>query len=272
MTLPHESRRIDIRAATSERFRRLLSLIRSSRERQKRQLAVLEGEHLVQVWLDTSGRRLDEIVIPSRSVGKASVEALCERAAPLTLVLEDGLFDRLSQVEHGTGPLGLIPIPEASLPRQLNTDAVYLDGIQDPGNAGTMLRSALAFGVQWVLSAPGSVGLWSPKVVRAAMGAHFGLTLCEGITPDALLAAQGRARLTAASPRSAQAIEQADLTGPRVWVFGAEGPGLSREFLRAPTVEHLSITHSGAVESLNVGVAASICLYEQHRQRVAVQA
>jgi len=267
MTRSNEPRRIEIRSATSERFRRLLALMRSPRERQARRLAALEGEHLVQVWLDASGARLEEIVIPSRAVGKASVEALCDRAAYLTLVLEDSLFDRLSQVEHGMGPLGIIPIPEATLPSQFTTDALYLDGIQDPGNAGTMLRSALAFGVQWVLSAPGSVGLWSPKVVRAAMGAHLGLTLCEGVTPDALLAAQGCARVTAASPRAAQSVEEADLTAPRIWVFGAEGPGLSPEFLRAPTVQHLAIAHSSAVESLNVGVAASICLYEQHRQR-----
>lgn len=271
MTLAHDWQRLDIRSAASERFRKLLSLVRSSRERQERRLAVIEGEHLVQAWLDTTGRRLEEIVIPRSSVGKASLDALCERAAPVTLVLEDSLFDRLSQVEHGTGPLGIIPIPEASLPRQLNTDGVYLDGIQDPGNAGTILRSALAFGVKWVLSAPGSVGLWSPKVVRAAMGAHFGLTLCEGITPDALLAARGQARLTAASPRSAQALEQAELTDPRIWVFGAEGPGLSQALLRAPDVEHVAISHRGVVESLNVGVAASICLYEQHRQRLAAQ-
>ena len=271
MTRDRDSRRLEIRSASSERFRRLLALTRSSRERHARRLAAIEGEHLVQVWLDAARLRLDEIVIPSRAVGKASVEALCERAAHLTLVLEDSLFDRLSQVEHGSGPLGIIPIPEAPLPHQLNTDAVYLDGIQDPGNAGTILRSALAFGVQWVLSAQGSVGLWSPKVVRAAMGAHFGLMLCEGVTPDVLLAAQGRARLTAASPRAKQAIEHADLTGPRIWVFGAEGPGLSPELLQAPAIEHLAITHGSAVESLNVGVAASICLYEQHRQRLAAQ-
>jgi TrmH family RNA methyltransferase len=262
---------LDIRSASNERFRGWLDLVRSARERQSRRLTLIEGEHLLKAWLDAGGARLSEAIIPRRSSARAEWIALCERAAHCTVILEDSLFDRLSQVEHGPGPLSVIPIPDCSMPARLDVDALYLDGIQDPGNAGTVLRSAAAFGVSLIMSSPGSVGLWSPKVVRAAMGAHFVLQICEGVAARALLGLQGTAPITAADPRSEHALDEIDLTPPRVWVFGAEGPGVSPELLNSSELVKLQIPHSPAIESLNVGVAASICLHEQFRQRRAAQ-
>jgi len=269
VTASESTARIEIRSAGSERFKSLLALARSARERQTRQLALIEGEHLLQAWLDAGGKRLPEVVIPRRTSDRADLAIVCERAADRTLVLDDPLYDRLSQVEHGPGPLAVIPIPHGAMPARLDHDAIYLDGIQDPGNAGTVIRSAAAFGVGQVLSSPSTVGLWSPKVVRAAMGAHFALRICEGVSAELLLARQGSALFTVAAPRSACSIDEADLKRPRIWIFGAEGQGVCAELLDAHQVMHLQIAQQPEVESLNVGVAASVCLYEQFRQRRA---
>jgi TrmH family RNA methyltransferase len=263
------SARLEIRSPSSERFRRLLALSRSSREREALGLAIVEGEHLLEAWLDAGGSMAPEAVIPRRSSKREAILALCERAAHQTLVLDDALFDRLSQVVNGPGPLVTIPIPQASLPEALDQDAVFLDGIQDPGNAGTLLRSAAAFGVRLIVSSPDSVSLWSPKVVRAGMGAHFALQICEAIPVSSLISVRGAARWTAAAPRSPRSIDEADLRGARVWIFGAEGKGLSAELSAMSAIDRLEIRHEVGIESLNVGVAASICLYEQFTQRQA---
>lgn len=259
--------RSDIRSPSNERFRRLLALSRSSRERGALGLAIIEGEHLLKAWRDAGGSLAPEAVIPRRSSEREEMLALCAQSAHQTLVLDDALFDRLSQVAHGPGPLATIPIPQATLPRALDQDAVYLDGVQDPGNAGTLLRSATAFGVRLIMTSPDTVSLWSPKVIRSAMGAHFALQLCEAIPLSSLVNSRGAARWTAAAPRSPQSIDEADLRAPRLWIFGAEGQGLSPELSAVSAIDWLEIRHDAGVESLNVGVAASICLYEQFTQR-----
>ena len=261
------SSRLDIRSPSSERFRRLFALSRSSREREALGLAIIEGEHLLKARLDAGGGLAPEAVIPRRSSEREAILALCAQTAHQTLVLDDALFDRLSQVAHGPGPLATISIPRATLPLALDHDAVYLDGVQDPGNAGTLLRSAAAFGVRLIMTSPDTVSLWSPKVIRSAMGAHFALQLCEAIPVSSLITLQGAARWTAAAPRSPQSIDGADLRAPRLWIFGAEGQGLSPELSAVSAIDRLEIRHDAGVESLNVGVAASICLYEQFTQR-----
>ncbi len=263
------SPRMEIRSPSSERFQRLLSLSRSPREREALGLSIIEGEHLLEAWLDAGGTIVSESVIPRRSSERQAILALCEQASHQTLVLDDALFDRLSQVVNGPGPLATIPVPKTTLPRSLDQDMVYLDGIQDPGNAGTLLRSAAAFGVRLIVSSPDCVSLWSPKVLRAGMGAHFVLHICEAIPVSSLVSVRGAARWTAAAPRSPQSIDEADLREARVWIFGAEGKGLSAELSAMSAIDRLEIRHDIGVESLNVGVAASICLYEQFTQRQA---
>lgn len=258
---------LEIRSSANERFRALQALARSARQRQSQGLALIEGEHLVLGWLDARLGRPREVVLPRRSLGRAALESLCARAGGRVIVLDDALFDRVSQVEHGPGPLLIVSIPAVDCPDAIDDDALYLDGVQDPGNAGTILRSALAFGIRRVIASPDAVGLWSPKVLRAAMGAHFALQIIENVPANRLLAACRRARPSAAEPRAALRVDDADLTVPRVWIFGSEGRGLSDGLASAAAIERLAIPHDDAVESLNVGVAASICLFEQYRQR-----
>ena len=129
-----------------------------------------------------------------------------------------------------------------------------------------MLRSAAAFGFTQVVALKGTAGLWSPKVLRAGMGAHFGLLLVEGVEVTALSALA--MPLLATSSHAAQAIDQLALPWPCAWVLGHEGEGVSAA-VQSQCSQALRIPQPGGEESLNVGAAAAVCLYESARQRLS---
>ena len=144
--------------------------------------------------------------------------------------------------------------------------ALVLDRLQDPGNVGSLLRTAAALGFGQVLSLRGTVALWSPKVLRAGMGAHTGLSLCEGLEPTAL---DGLALpLVATSSHSAAPLHTADLPWPLAWVLGHEGQGVSPAVAQRCGLT-VSIPQPGGQESLNVAAAGAICLYESVRRRLS---
>ncbi len=138
--------------------------------------------------------------------------------------------------------------------------------MQDPGNVGSIVRSAAALGATQVLALTGSAGLWTPKVLRAGMGAHFALHLVEGLDPPALAAL--RVPLLVTSSHGGVDLPQARLPWPAAWVFGHEGQGV-QPALRERAALALRIPQPGGEESLNVAAAAAICLYEALRQRGA---
>jgi TrmH family RNA methyltransferase len=142
---------------------------------------------------------------------------------------------------------------------------VLLENIQDPGNLGSILRSAVAAGIAQVFLSRGSVFAWSPKVIRAGMGAHFFLSIFE----DVDLAEAARAFsgcIVAMEPRATSSLYELHLKGPVAWVFGNEGAGLSESVGRLAT-HRVRIPMPGPAESLNVAAAAAICLFEQIRQQ-----
>jgi RNA methyltransferase, TrmH family len=150
-------------------------------------------------------------------------------------------------------------------PIQAGVATVVLDRLQDAGNVGTVLRSAAAFGFMQVVALKGSAALWSPKVLRAGMGAHFALNLVEGATVEDL--SQLQLPLLGTSSHGAMAIHAASLPWPCAWVLGHEGQGVSADLLKACSLT-LTIPQPGGEESLNVGAAAAVCLYESARQRL----
>lgn len=173
------------------------------------------------------------------------------------VVIEDALFDTISSLES-PGRMGFVlPLPAAP---ELQPDAptVILDGLQDAGNVGTILRSAGAFGFRQVLAMKGTAALWSPKVLRAGMGAHFGLRLLEGLLPEQLDALQ--VPLLATSSHQGDFLHRAKLPWPCAWVLGHEGQGVSAA-LAQRAAQFVRIVQPGGEESLNVGAAAAICLH-----------
>jgi RNA methyltransferase, TrmH family len=247
-------------------LRELVDLAHSARERRRQARSVLEGVHLCEAYLQRHGAPRIAVVSDSGQ-RHPEVGPLLERHRLRPTVVADELFRLISTVQHGVGVAFAIDTPDPPLPARLDADAVYLDRLQDPGNVGTILRSCAAAGVSTVLTAPGTAFCWSPKVLRAAMGAHFHLRLHESVPWDAV--AQ-RLVVEAVGTRAADAgsLFEADLSAPRLWLFGNEGEGLSEQ-PSAAVRRWLRIPQALGVESLNVAAAVAVCLFEQRRQRGA---
>ncbi len=185
-------------------------------------------------------------------------------AAIKTIVLPDALFNGLSTLES-PAKLGFVmdlPQDTAIMP---HAATVILDRVQDAGNVGSILRSAGAFGFKQVLALKGTAALWSPKVLRAGMGAHFGLHLMEGLELQDLDALQ--VPLVVTSSHQGQLIQDLKLPSPCAWAMGHEGQGVSQALIDRAT-HFVRIGQPGGEESLNVAAAAAICLHASSLSRV----
>ena len=251
-----------VTSADNPQFKLLKKIAGASRERRRLGQTLLDGVHLLKALADADGK-LNLLALRAGSETTPEIAQCRARfsATPL-IVLSDALFDALSPVAHPTGILGLMSIPEPSAHR--HDCCVLLENIQDPGNLGSLLRTAAAAGADAVYLSLGCAEAWSPKALRAGMGAHFVLAVHE---QQALAEVAARsAHVVATRLGAAQSIYTTDLTGPVAFLFGNEGAGLSPELLAHATC-HVTIPMPGAVESLNVAAAAAICLFERVRQR-----
>jgi TrmH family RNA methyltransferase len=253
-----------IASRQNPRYKALRKLLGDPAECRRQQRAWLEGDHLCRAYLARGGVPLMALVGASAR-GDPALRAVAQ-AAPEVVVLADGLMSGLSALESPP-PIGfVIALPQAPAIRS-GVRSVVLDRLQDPGNVGSLMRSASALGYGQVLALQGTVSLWSPKVLRAGMGAHFGLHLVEGVEPDAL-AALG-VPLVAAHLRDAVPLDRAPLPDPLAWVFGHEGQGVADE-VAARCAMRVVIPQPGGEESFNVAAAGAICLYESARRRDGV--
>jgi TrmH family RNA methyltransferase len=225
---------------------------------------VLEGDHLGRALLQRGGRP-QQALITQDAWEVQAMQQIAMQAATVSVVPVE-LMKGLTALE--TPPPLLLVLPWTGGPDiQKGLATVVLDRLQDAGNVGTVLRSAAAFGFNQVVALKGSAALWSPKVLRAGMGAHFALNLVEGVMFEDL--SQLQLPLLGTSSHGAVAIHTASLPWPCAWVFGHEGQGVSNELLQACSLT-LTIQQPGGEESLNVAAAAAVCLYESARQRVAL--
>lgn len=221
----------------------------------------LEGEHLGGA-LRARGLRATQAVVSEDAWRERHLRELAGNADRIAVVAP-ALFDGISALESPAAIGFVIHLPPAPA---IDADAPTLvfDRVQDAGNVGSMLRSAAAFGVTQVLAIKGCAALWSPKVLRAGMGAHFALRLVEGLDESALDAL--RVPLVATSPHAGTLLSDAELPQCCAWVLGHEGQGVSPSLLARCALQ-LRIPQPGGEESLNVAAAAAVCLYEAARQR-----
>lgn len=183
------------------------------------------------------------------------------------ILIEDALWGGLSALGSAADMAMVFDSPPAQ-PLQPGVPTVVLDRVQDPGNVGSILRSAAAFGFSQVLALSGTAALWAPKTLRAGMGAHFGLRLLEGQSADAV-DTLGLPLWVTSSHLGAPLAELAQLGQLRpvaAWALGHEGQGVSAE-LMARASGRVRIEQPGGEESLNVAAAAAICLY--HARQIA---
>jgi len=256
-----------ITSRDNSRYKEIRQLALEPRSRRKAGKTVLDGIHLCQAYLQHVGT--PQICVVSESaMTNAEVQAIVEQSASagaLCLSLPDALYKPLSQVENGVGILCIVPVPHPAVPAKLTRYTVLLDQIQDPGNLGSILRSAAAAGIEHIFCSPGTAAAWSPRVLRAGMGAHFQLTIIESAELLPLIETSDIPVL-ATSPRAAQSIYDVDLRQPVAWLFGHEGQGIS-DHLQIPAAHLVSIPHLGEMESLNVAASAAVCFFEQVRQK-----
>ncbi len=246
-------------------YKRLHRLAGSSRERRKTGNALLDGIHLIAAYCKCCG--IPETVIVSQAAGgEAEICAfLAEWPAIEPVIFSTALFNEVAQVAQPTGIIAICDVPHATLPATPPDRCALLEGIQDPGNLGSILRSAAAAGISEVFLATNCAFAWSPKTLRAGMGAHFALAIHE----HADLAEVARwfgGEVIATLPRARQSLYACDLSGRVAWLFGSEGEGLTEAAL-ALAKRTVAIPMADTSESLNVAAAAALCFFEQVRQR-----
>ncbi|MBA4142896.1 MAG: RNA methyltransferase [Nitrosospira sp.] len=253
-------------------FKQLIKLKNSVRQRRVAGQTLLDGPHLISAYQLALGPPRS-LIMSEASWGIAEIKDLLGQIktekGPDVVVLSDALFRQISPVQTPTGVMALIDIPSSGIiPLQegMENDAFYvlLEAIQDPGNLGSILRSAAAAGASDVYLSDGCADAWSPKTVRAGMGAHFLIRIHE----QSDLAEVGRkfgGKVIATSSDAKKSLYGTRLSGPVAFVFGNEGMGLSERVLQA-TGEQIRIPMSGGTESLNVAAAAAVCFFERARQ------
>ncbi|MCA0241722.1 MAG: RNA methyltransferase [Proteobacteria bacterium] len=224
-------------------------------------LVWLEGEHLCAAAV-ARGVAVRQVLLSAGGWQRPARRDLARAAAARIALLPDALFAELGTLESPADIGFVIDAPAAAEP-DAALPSVVLDRLQDAGNVGSILRSAAALGVRQALALKGTAALWSPKVLRAGMGAHFALRLVEGLGEDELLAL--RLPLVGTSSHDGQALPQAALPQPAAWLLGHEGQGVSAR-LAAACVARVRIPQPGGEESLNVAAAAAVCFYESLRR------
>ena len=250
-------------------YKELKHLATSSQARRKAGRTLLDGVHLCQAWLELRGAPL-QCIVSEGALHNPEVSPIvrrCEEVHAHVTLLPDALYNAVTQVEHGVGLMFLVDTPVRAIDGPLTKSAVLLDNLQDPGNVGSILRSAAAAGIGQVYCSAGTAFCWSPKVLRAAMGAHFVLEIFENVDLAELVKAS-KVAVLATSGYATQRLYDVDLRQPVAWLMGHEGQGVADDLLALAT-HQVVIPHLGQIESLNVAACAAVCFFEQLRQNQA---
>jgi TrmH family RNA methyltransferase len=249
-------------------FKQLKKLADNARERRSEGKTLLDGVHLIEAYMAAFGEPL-MVIIPE---GQSSVEAtgLIQALEHIsTIMLPTLMFAELTPVANATGILALVKIPQLNSPEQ-PLFALMLEDIQDPGNLGSMLRTAAASGTEVVYLSTSCTDAWSPKALRGGQGAQFVLPIVE--RADLVAELQNFSGNTYATTMQGESLYAQDLMQPTAFVIGNEGAGLRKQTVAAAT-KSITIpmveSSLGSVESLNAGAATAICLFERMRQTLA---
>ena len=223
---------------------------------------LLEGEHLCAAWAE-SGRTpaahalvAESVWAESEALAGQRLQAIARRAVKVTVVADRLLAD--AGTLESPAAIAFLVEHDAEPPFDAHAPTVVLDRLQDAGNVGSILRSAAAFGFTQAIALEGTASLWSPKVLRAGMGAHVALSLHEHASLDGV----GRLAvpLQATSSHAEALLGSRPLAWPLAWIFGNEGDGVAAE-LAERAAATWRIAQPGGLESLNVAAAAAICLH-----------
>lgn len=261
-----------ITSSQNEQLKHLAKLLNQAKYRRQSQQAALEGVHLLDAYLKQN-RLPENVFIPENRVQHPEIQALLNRLPEnICTLVSDHALSKISNLTQSNDIISVIRLPENMGLNQtapLTGDCMVLDRVQDPGNIGTVLRSAAAAGITQVILGEGCADAYAPKVLRAGMGAHFLLQIYERV-PLANWCDNYRERIlaTALSEHRQSALYDLDLRAPTAWLMGNEGSGIAPELLAKADLS-VKIPMLGETESLNIAMAATVCLFEQMRQRLA---
>ncbi len=240
-----------ITSRDNPKVKRWAQLVRDAKLRKKERRLLVEGPHLVEAAMQ-AGAEVHAVLMSDGYRGKVG-------GTPV--ILAERVFASIVDAETPAGIAAEISMPSV----QRRGDVVFLEGVQDPGNVGTIMRSAAAFGLACVVLDRGCADAWSPKTLRAGMGAQFALEVKTVVSLENELE-RFAGRILCAVPKGGVALRGADFARPIGWLFGAEGQGVSAEAARHADLK-VTIPMADGSESLNVAAAAAVCFYESAQAR-----
>lgn len=244
------------------------ALLSQSRQRKKLGKTVIEGTHLLDAYLNAK-LSPETVIVSEAGLSNTEISQLIQRLTAASsstnlVTVSDSLYKSIRSLGESLPIMAIIPIADRTLSHSITEDSLIIDGVQDNGNLGTLLRTASAVGIKQVICTTGTASAWSPKTLRAGMGAHFSLNIYENMTPDSIVQ-NVQVPMLATSSHSRHSIYHTDLTQPLAFIMGHEGQGVSQALMAAATP--ISLPQPNGQESLNVAIAGALCLYEMLRQR-----
>ena len=258
-----------ISSPQNPRFKDAVRLAESSRERRKSGRCVLEGEHLVAVYIDRVGAP-ETLIVNEDALSDPRIAALAEATSRAdVLIVPVRMFAGIAALPPDIGVLAVVRTPAVNVPTAASF-CLLLEDIQDPGNVGTMLRTAAAAGVAQVWLSKGCAFAWSPKTLRAAQGAHFLTTIVEDIDLigwSRTFRASG-GHIAALVPHNGEDLYATELERPLALAIGNEGSGLSDALIERADIR-VTIPMATGTESLNAAAAAAVALFECVRRQRA---
>ncbi|WP_312102450.1 TrmH family RNA methyltransferase [Acinetobacter venetianus] len=254
---------IFLESKDNAKIKHLRGLIELNSARKKHQQTVLEGTHLCLAWLQQQ-KKILSLFTTEQALENSELQQVFELHQGHIFVISEVLYKDLSTLGTTLPCLAIIDLPQNPAQIDFTQDTLILENVQDPGNVGTLLRSAAAANIKQVICTQGSASLWSPRVLRAGMGAHFSLVCFENIQLEDILP-QFKIPVFVTSSHRSTSLYSKDLTQACVWILGNEGQGASNYALEH--AEAVAIPQPGGQESLNVAIAGSICFFEMVRQR-----
>lgn len=240
------------------------ALLTQSRQRKKLGKTVIEGTHLLDAYLNAN-LTPDTVIVSESGLQNAEIVGLLNRLDNVkTLTISDSLYKDIRTLGESLPIMAIIEMPTLNFNQDIISDCLIINGVQDNGNLGTLLRTASAIGVKTVICTTGTAQAYSPKTLRASMGANFSLTIYENVSVNDVLA-NVKVPLFATSSHTDKLIYHTDLTQPLALIMGHEGQGVNDILMQQASP--IALPQPNGQESLNVAIAGSLCLYEMLRQR-----
>ena len=245
--------------------KQLKKLIDSKKARSEHAQIVSEGAHLLDIQLSV-GIQPELIVVAQRCINSAEISALLERVTcSRQVVLADAIFDQIAPADAPSGLLTISPAVSNERGPLSTVDTLVLDRIQDPGNVGSLIRTAVSAGVRQIVLSAGCADPWSPRCLRAGQGAQWLATIYPDVALEDFVGAF-KGSIAATVLEGGTNLYGHQLIQTTAWLFGNEGQGVKPDLIEMAT-HRITIPMPGGMESLNVNAAAAVCLFEQVRQR-----